>query len=301
MKKKIFIALLGVVVLGAASLLPAQLDVTYRFYYALMELMPFSWPGASTIRLKKYAVALEKMEINGIDKDLSGITFNWDTDSLFAVIDESPVIFELSRQGVLLRKIKLKGFEDLEGICYLGKGKIAVVEERRRCIVFIAIDPSTDTIEKKNQKIISPMPGEYDNRGFEGIACDIENGNIYVAKERRPRKIIKISGIKFEPLELNRIEISNLWDTEPTGLKMRDFSGLHFDTATGHLLILSDESRVLAEITPRGVKVGILNLGKGDAGLSAGIPKPEGVTMDRNGTIFIASEPNLLYTFKARP
>jgi len=301
MKKKIIVFLWGAIVLMIGGLGLAQLDVTHRLYYALVERMPFSWPYASTLRLKKYTVLRDKTVIKGIQRGLSGIAYNWDTDSLFVVIDESPAIFELSCQGVVLRKIKIRGLEDLEGICYLGQGRFAVVEERRRNIAFLKIDPATATVERADLKIIHPATGEYDNRGFEGIAGDIENGTLFVAKEHSPRKIIKISGNDFETFNFKNIQITNLWETEPSGLGLRDFAGLHFNNTTGHLLILSDESRLVAEMTLRGIKAGALELEKGNAALSADIPKPEGITMDRNGTIFLVSEPNLLYTFEVRP
>ena len=294
------ISLLGIMVLSAGGLGLIQLDITYHLYYALIERLPFSWPGAPTLHLKKYSVLRDKIEIKGIQRNLSGITYNWDTDSLFAVIDEPPEILELSCQGVVLRRIRTRGLEDLEGICYLGQNRFAVVEERRRNVVFFKVHSTAVIVEGADLKMF-PMPGEYDNHGFEGIAGDIDSGALYITNEHSPRRIIKISGIDFETINFKDVRVADLWETEPSNLGLRDFAGLHLDAATGHLLVLSDESQLLAEITTRGIRVGTLDLERGDTGLSADIPKPEGVTMDRKGTIFIASEPNLLYTFEIRP
>lgn len=301
MSKKMIISLLLAVMLCAGGLGLAQLDMTGRLYDSLVARIPFPWSGTSTPRLKNYRVLRDGIEINGIQKDLSGITYNWDTDSLFAVVDETPEIFELNRQGVMRRKIKIVGLEDLEGICYLGQGRFAVVEERRMNIVFLKIDPGTLTLERADLKMIHPVPGEYDNQGFEGIAADVEKEILFVAKEHSPRKIIRISGIALETFSSVNTRVTNLWETEPKDLGLRDFAGLHFDAETDHLFILSDESRLIMEMTLRGIKVGTLELEKGSAALSADIPKPEGITMDRKGTIFIVSEPNLFYVFEVFP
>ncbi len=79
---------------------------------------------------------------------------------------------------------------------------------------------------------------------------------------------------------------------------MDDLSGLHFDVNTNHLLMLSDESKTLAEIDLKGNKVSYMDLEKGFNNLNRSIPQAEGVTLDDKGNLYIISEPNLLYRYQ---
>jgi uncharacterized protein YjiK len=79
---------------------------------------------------------------------------------------------------------------------------------------------------------------------------------------------------------------------------MRDFSSLTIDQRTGHLLVLSDESRMLLELDELGNPVSFISLAMGFNGLARSIKQAEGVAMDGQGTIYIVSEPNLFYVFK---
>ena len=82
---------------------------------------------------------------------------------------------------------------------------------------------------------------------------------------------------------------------------MRDFSSLAIDQRTGHLLVLSDESRMLLELDPQGNPVSFISLAMVFNGLTRSIKQAEGVAMDAQGTIYIVSEPNLFYVFKKQP
>ena len=81
-------------------------------------------------------------------------------------------------------------------------------------------------------------------------------------------------------------------------LFVRDLSSLQFDERSGHLLALSDESRLLLELDVQGKPLSTLSLRKGAHGLKAAVPQAEGVAMDDAGTLYMVSEPNLFYVFK---
>lgn len=75
-----------------------------------------------------------------------------------------------------------------------------------------------------------------------------------------------------------------------------DLSGLHFDRKSKHLLILSDESKLLTE-ADGDQTISYLELEKVWHGLKQSIPQAEGVTLDDDGNLYIISEPNLFYHF----
>jgi len=79
---------------------------------------------------------------------------------------------------------------------------------------------------------------------------------------------------------------------------LRDISGLHYDAKSERLLILSHESACVVEANKYGIETSRLLLRGGKAGLSRTIFKAEGVALDKRGTLYIVSEPNLLYVFK---
>ena len=81
-------------------------------------------------------------------------------------------------------------------------------------------------------------------------------------------------------------------------LFVRDLSSLQFDERTGHLLALSDESKLLLELGLDGKPISTLSLKKGQHGLTRSVPQAEGVAMDDKGTVYVVSEPNLLYRFE---
>ena len=81
-------------------------------------------------------------------------------------------------------------------------------------------------------------------------------------------------------------------------LFVRDLSSLQFDERSGHLLALSDESRLLLELDIDGRPISTLSLKKGRHGLKKTVPQAEGVAMDDEGTLYVVSEPNLFYVFK---
>ncbi len=81
-------------------------------------------------------------------------------------------------------------------------------------------------------------------------------------------------------------------------LFVRDLSSLQFDPGTGHLLALSDQSRLVLELDDDGKPISSLSLLRGQHGLSRSVPQAEGVAMDDQGRLYVVSEPNLFYRFE---
>jgi uncharacterized protein YjiK len=79
---------------------------------------------------------------------------------------------------------------------------------------------------------------------------------------------------------------------------VRDLSSLQYDERSGHLLALSDESRLILELDVDGRPLSTMSLSKGRHGLQKTVPQAEGIAVDDDGTLYIVSEPNLFYVFK---
>jgi len=79
---------------------------------------------------------------------------------------------------------------------------------------------------------------------------------------------------------------------------VRDLSSLQYDERSGHLLALSDESRLILELAVDGRPLSTMSLSKGRQGLQKTVPQAEGIAMDDDGVLYLVSEPNLFYVFK---
>lgn len=246
--------------------------------------------------LSDYRLTLEK-EVDGIRKNLSGLTWNRDTKTLFAAINKPPALAELSVDGALLRTIPLVGFHDTEAVEYIGDGRFVVAEERNHRLTFVTVDAETRELRAEREgPRITLHPDGTENVGLEGLAWDAATGTLYAAKERDPMRVYAISG--FPPasgaaadIVVNpRVELAR-------DVSVADISSLDFDAEFGHLLVLSDESACVVEIDPAGRPVGRLSL-TAAAGLSAPVPQAEGMALDDDGTLYVVSEPNRFYVFK---
>ena len=235
--------------------------------------------------------------ISDVD-NLSGITYHPQSKSFFVVNNNPPNVYSIDKSGRCLRDISLIGFNDTEGIVYLGGIMFAIVEEKKKRINIVEIIDTTTTIDRS--EVIDSLQirtKKDDNNGFEGIAFDEVKQRIYLVNEKRPKQLIAIDGLvnKYKKIKIT-IDFRQL----PRYLFMDDLSGLHFDAKTRHLLYVSDESNIVAEGSIDGEVISYMELRKGYTGLKDDIPKAEGITMDDEGNIYIISEPNLLYQFSRK-
>lgn len=237
-------------------------------------------------KLKNYTRTAPRMRLPGV-RNASGITFNPDTNTLFLVQDSPSIVLEINDRGEILRSINIEKLNDTEGITYLGNKRFALLEEGTSKIYFCSIDEKTTDINFKDMVSLS-LPVKPNNTGLEGITYDPENKCMYVIKEKDSRKIFRIY--------LGTDKIDEPWDLEKIDIK--DASGICFDPATGHLLILSQESKCIVECTVSGKLLGRFSLEEGYHNIKRDFEKPEGITIDpKTGRIFICGEQDEFYIF----
>ena len=248
-------------------------------------------------RLDQYTLAKGPVVIGGVSQNASGLTYHAGRDSLFVVLDSPQRIVEINLDGSLKRKISLNKFEDTEGIVWMEEDRFAVAEEAHGNIVLIELEPKDGGVSWKKAKKLNLDIKVNTTNGLEGIAYDPLAMRFFVAREKRSPAVFKIIPPKPES------------DAPPTSILMslagrglHDISGLHYDAKNERLLILSHESACVVEANKYGIETSRLLLRGGKAGLSRTIFKAEGVALDKRGTLYIVSEPNLLYVFKkAKP
>ena len=251
-------------------------------------------PAEEPSRLDQYTLAKGPVVIGGVSQNASGLTYHAERDSLFVVLDAPQRIVELGLDGSLKRKINLNKFDDTEGITWLGKNRFAVAEEARGNIVIVELEPKDGGVSwKKAEKLRTDIKVNLTN-GLEGIAYDPLTKHFFVAREKRSPAVFKI--IPPKPAG-NTPPTSILMSLAGRGL--RDISGLHYDAKQERLLILSHESACIVEANKYGIETSRLLLRGGKSGLSRTIFKAEGVALDKHDTLYVISEPNLLYVFKS--
>ncbi|QXW44786.1 SdiA-regulated domain-containing protein [Pseudomonas amygdali] len=272
--------------------------------YRYVERVLFDWQvfwqsdSLHSIGLDQYRVVTEEKVIEGLEDDVSGLSYDPDRKSLFTVTNQNPELVELSLDGKVLRRIPLVGFGDAEAVEYISPGVYVISDERQLRLIQIHVDDSTKSLNAADAEQLTLGISTSGNKGYEGLAYDSVGRRLFVARERDPVQIIEVRGFpKTDQQAPGNLQV--IANSKRDGrLSVRDLSSLQFDEISGHLLALSDESKRILELDTSGHPIGSSSLAKGAMGLSKGVPQAEGMAMDAEGTLYLVSEPNLFYVFR---
>ncbi|GAA5131530.1 lamin tail domain-containing protein [Luteolibacter yonseiensis] len=246
---------------------------------------------------------------NLLCQEASGVTYNWDTDTLFITGDGGRSVTQVSKTGTLINTMSLDlksgapqgtEFYDPEGITYIGNGEFVLSEERDRQLVKFTYAAGT-TLTRANAKTVDLGTFD-DNTGTEGLSWDPLTGGFIVLKEKSPIGVFQTT-IDFNagtasngsPTTTNS---TNLFDTTLLGMSdvadVFTFSNLPEMAGTpqeANMLILGQENARILNVSRSGVVSSSLNI-TADPGDIASSPnmQHEGITMDRAGNIYIVNE-----------
>lgn len=251
----------------------------------------------TSMRLQHYVVEREAIAIPEVGEDLSDLSYNHETHTLFTVSNAAPWVIELSLEGKVLRKIHVTGISDMEGIAHIGGNRFVLLNEDEHKLVLAEINPGVDSIDVSSGPSLTLSMYAHDNKGFEGVDWDKEQNRLLVAKERSPKRVIAVRGFADAvPGQSVNIQIEKLQETVSSGL--RDLSAITYDTDSGHILLLSDDSRMVAQYDTQGRLLDSLALWRGFQGLTRSVPQAEGLAIGPDKRIYVISEPNLFYVFR---
>lgn len=217
--------------------------------------------------------------------EISGLTFNWQSDTILAVEDENGSIYRFvyGQEDLILSKFAKKG--DYEGIA-LNKDYIIVLRS----------DGSLFTIAQKdlgaaNISAVKEWKDLIPKEEYESIAYDPENGLIYVLckkcsldskKQQTSVYIFELSAEGKIKLKGNTsIELKQIPE-----LKNKDFrpSALAKNPNTGEWYILSSINKLLV-ISDKNWKI------KSTYPLDPGLfNQPEGIAFDSDNNLYISNE-----------
>ncbi|EAA7245504.1 hypothetical protein BVD23_00320 [Salmonella enterica] len=241
----------------------------------------------SALALSSYKAVIQQKPVAGVKSNLSGLTYSTEDRMLFAVINNPPELVWLTTEGQLVGRMPLLGIHDPESIAWIGGNQFQIGSEKDGAVYKTQVD-----IQSGAMQIISMVKLEgYDkakNKGLEGTAWDAKNERLYAAKERKP--------IVIKEVEMSKNGIVRVLPSTVTA-SISDVSGLEYYAPTNSLLVLSDESKMILEVSSEWRVRDRLFLTAEWSGLREDIPQPEGIAMDNENNLYIVSEPNLFYKF----
>ncbi|MCO6414644.1 SdiA-regulated domain-containing protein [Siccirubricoccus sp. KC 17139] len=250
----------------------------------------------------------EAPENSVLAQEVSAVTYNRDTDTLFVVGDGGTSIVQISKTGELIDSMTLATgsspqgteFYDPEGLAYIGNGQFVMTEERdRRAVHFTYEAGGTLTRDEAQTVTLGTNVG---NVGLEGLTYDpLTSGYIFV-KEIDPESIFQTT-IDFEAGtasngDASTVNSTNLFDPALLGLSdiadvfaLSNITSLTGTDEATHLLVLSQEDGRIVEVGRDGSILSTLTIFT-DAGNPLALPdqQHEGLAMDDDGILYVVSE-----------
>lgn len=203
--------------------------------------------------------------------NLSGVVYHPERESLFMVRNNPEMLIEGDLDGRILQQFELSGFEDTEGLCLNADGEFIVIEERQQRLISFRLPSSGNRIERTDSKQMASLAiFERDNNGYEGISFSPTKGSFVVAKEKEPAALFEFVSSE------GQISFNRLFEFGAKKFFLDDVSDV-FCKGDGGLLILSDESALVAESSASGEILSFLELDAGFNGLRERVPQAEGV------------------------
>lgn len=272
--------------------------------------LAYHWISDSTVQmqdtgadspLSAYCADIQAKPVPGVDRNLSGLTYNAETGTLFAVINRPAAIVELSVEGQTLSRWALEGPVDPEGITHVTGRSFVMVDEKENRLYRVNVPLTGASILTAHALTPSHQLSSIRNLGMEGVSWDQRRGQLVVVQEKWPQRVIRYTSMQASHLEF--LPGASRSDWEPRGWHGRvtgDLSSVTVNEATGHWLMLSASSALVAQYDEAGELLEVMPLWQGHHGLKEKIPQGEGIATDRDGRIYVVSEPNLFYRFSRR-
>jgi uncharacterized protein YjiK len=241
--------------------------------------------------------------------EASGVTYNWDTDTLFICGDGGRAVTQITKTGQLVDTMSLAlnagnpqgtEFYDPEGITYIGGGQFVFSEERERRLVKFTYAAGTTLTRAAAQTV--DIGTFDDNTGTEGLSYDPQTSGFIVLKEKTPIGVFQ-TGADFNAGTATNgssttVNSTNLFDTTLLGMTdvadvfaFSNIPSMIGQPQSGNLLIIGQENARILNVDRTGTILSTLNISS-DPGnpLSAADQQHEGITMDRAGIIYVVNE-----------
>ncbi len=197
-RPKPLFAILSVIALIALIAIGQYLRLFERAWFNLHSVwQPFS---SQAIGLDQYQVEVEARVIDGLNDDVSALTYDPLRKSLFTVTNKHAELVELSLDGKILRRIALIGFGDAEAVEFISADTYVITDEREQRLIKVHLEQDTTFLDAADAEQMTLGVHMSGNKGFEGLAYDSVGKRLFVAKERDPMLIYEVHGFPhFNP------------------------------------------------------------------------------------------------------
>lgn len=229
---------------------------------------------------------------NQIAAEVSAVTYNEATDSLFIIGDEGTYITQISKTGAVIDTMNLPAglFADPEGITAIGGGQFVVANERLRTANLLTYRAGT-TLDAATVRTIK-LGTTVGNIGLEGVTFDpLTKGYVFV-KELSPLGIFQTT-LDFTAGTASNGSATtenpaNLFDPALAGVA--DFGDIHALSNTlpasaadySHLMVLSNDTGRILKMDRAGRILGSLDIPQS--------AQHEGITFDKQLNMYVTNE-----------
>ncbi|MBI2449243.1 SdiA-regulated domain-containing protein, partial [Candidatus Pacearchaeota archaeon] len=262
--------------------------------------------------LGKYLRVINNSQLTDLTADSSDVAYQRINNTLFVVRNTigSETIYELYKNGSLLRTITLSGFEDTEGITYVrttntGNHTFAIVEERRANMSLIFLNDTGTNYAVGNGIKYDLGLGNLGNTGLEGITYDSSRDLYYIVKEKNTKEVYQVN-ISQSPVNVtflfNATQVFNgsLNPGSAVAANLSDLAGIFYDNNTDTLFILSQETQTIANVYLNGSIIANRSVAL-NSNSNMNNDAPEGLTFDIYGdTMYVVGEPRNFSTYKVQ-
>lgn len=207
---KISLLLLAMLIFAYGLGLAHKYRLIGRAWFNLQAIVHAEEWSRDSLGLSDYRAVIQAKPVKEA-AGLSGLTYDPDTGSLFAVSDHGGYILELSLAGEVIRKIGLEDFPDAEAIEYIGDNQYLIADETDQSVSLVAFDEHSPHLSAQDIRAKISLGMEFSkNRSFEGLAYDPEEQTIYIAKEHKPIRLYLIKGLIRKAEEPLILHINNV-------------------------------------------------------------------------------------------
>ncbi len=273
----------------------ANADVTARFK---------AEGTGSEILIENYSPQGDAFQIDNIPDDASGITWHPGLEQYLVVQNGAARIHRYDVNFAYMGNIRVNGINtDTEGLAFVNDNEVLIVSEDNAASR-ITVDEFVENVSglpptSQRYQILAASGG---NQGLEGISVRKASGGaparVYACKEGgngRNFKVVYFDMPADSSSEYN--EATNLTVIEPFNAQQafngsaNDLAGMVYDERTGHLIIVSQQSRRALQVNPdTGAIISTLDL--------SGAPQFEGVTIGPNNELVFVSEANWIRIYE---
>ena len=258
--------------------------------------------GQADVLISDYRPQNDAFQLGQIPNNASGITWHESIQQYLIVRNGSGRIYRYDENFAYLGEFQITSInQDTEGLGFVGSNEVMVVTEGNFAHKLVVeefsgtIDGSPDQTQAYR---LLPQPPS--NKGLEGVAVrKAENGQparVYACQEgtgsnsNADMRVVYFDVPTPDPFVLLSYD-DNLTVVEPFDAEVAfagvatDIAGMTYDERTGHLIIVSQESRKAIQVDPEtGQVISQLSL--------SGAPQFEGVTIGPNNELVFVSEGN---------